>query len=399
MKIVFVSYHYWPPYFGGELRISIERFESLVKRGHQVVVLTSGSPGYRAHEFINGIEIFRSPEVHPSKTGRGMRRLLFPHWVVRTMKNIDFDIMHFAGTGGVDPITSNFGNWLTCKTAKRKGAKLVCVHSLADTEEEMYTERGFNRRLRKFTLDQMDAIVSVSPALHEGVKKYYPASAHLLPYGIRDDIFSRLPAGERSRLRSEYAIPENQVLISFLGSVSLRKGFDLLANVFFKVHEQYPDWCLWIIGPYTKTDNQNIDNGEMQALVDELKQFPNVRFWGRIDDRKHLATLLALSDLFVFPSRKEGMGIAPLEAMAAGVPVIISRIPGVTDLANVEGETGLYIEVDNCESLQSAMIKLGTNMQLRQKMGSAAHQRIVNDFSWEKYIDDLEVLYTSLLAA
>lgn len=392
-----MSYHYWPPYFGGELRISIERFEALVKRGHQVVVLTSGSPGYPAHEIINGIEIFRSPEVHPSKTGRGIRRLLFPHWVVRMMKNIDFDIMHFAGTGGVETITTSYGNWLTCKTAKRKGAKLVYVHSLADSEKEMYSEKGIDRRLRKFTLNQMDVILSVSPALHEGVKKYYPASARLLPYGIRDDLFFPLPTGERSSLRSEYAVSDHQVVISFLGSVSLRKGFDLLAKVFWKIREQYPDWCLWIIGPYTKTDNQNIDDREVQASLDELKKLPNVRLWGRMDDRKQLATLLALSDLFVFPSRKEGMGIAPMEAMAAGVPVIISRIPGVTDLANVEGETGLYIEVDNSESLQSAMIKLGTNAQLRQKMGTAAHQRIVNAFGWEKYIDDLETLYASLL--
>jgi hypothetical protein len=61
MKILFVSYHYWPPHFGGELKISIERFESLVKRGHQVTALTSGVPGLPARETLNGIEIRRFP--------------------------------------------------------------------------------------------------------------------------------------------------------------------------------------------------------------------------------------------------------------------------------------------------------------------------------------------------
>ncbi len=397
MNILFVSYHYWPPHFGGELLISIERFESLVQRGHRVIVLTSGASGFPDHEVINGIEIFRSPKVHSSKIGRGLRRLLFPLWAIRMMKKIDFDIVHFSGAGGVDPITSNFGNWLTCKAAKKRGAKLVWVHSLADTETEMFSEAGLDRRLRRFNLKQIDTIVAVSPALYEGVKKYYPNSALCLPCGIHDDIFSPCSDVERRASREEYSISENQIVISFLGSVGLRKGFDLLANTFLELNGQSPEWVLWVMGPYTKKENQNIDNSEVSDLIDRLQEFRNVRFWGRIDDRKQLATLLALSDIFVFPSRKEGMGIAPMEAMAAGVPVIISRIPGVTDLANIEGKTGLYVEVGDVQSLKSAMVKLGTDKQLRQAMGKAAHERIRAEFGWVNYIDKWEQLYSSLL--
>ena len=199
MKILFVSYHFWPPEFGGELLLSIERFESLTKRGHQVIVLTSGSPGYQDHELTNGIEILRSPMIHLSKIGRVFRRLFFPVWVLAKINRIEFDILHLLGTGGLGPITSNFGNWLACKAAKRKNAKLVYVHSLADTEKEMYSENGVNLKLRKIVLDEMDAIVSVSPAMYEEVKKFFPFTSRFIPNGIHNDIFIPLSTIEKKK--------------------------------------------------------------------------------------------------------------------------------------------------------------------------------------------------------
>jgi len=81
--------------------------------------------------------------------------------------------------------------------------------------------------------------------------------------------------------------------------------------------------------------------------------------------------------------------------MACGVPVIISQIPGITDQASIEGVTGRYIEVNNAEALRNAMIELGNGSELRQKMGKAARQRIVEQFGWEKHIDEWESLYTT----
>jgi len=397
MKILFISYHYWPPHFGGELLISIERFESLIQSGHQVVVLTSGTPGLPGKEIKNGIEINRSPMVHNSRFGRGLRRLLYPLWAVYQMWKINFDIMHLGGAGGVDPITSNFANWFVTAVAKIKGAKTVWVHSLADTEEEMFTEEGFNRRLRKFTLDQMDLIVSVSPALEYAVKQYYPKTSHNLPYGVQDNVFHPFSLEKKVSIRDGFSINKDQVVITFLGSVTLRKGFDVLTQVFMELQEQYSQLVLWIIGPTTSRENQNINDDEVAGFVNQLDKKDNVHFWGRIDNRQELASLLAASDIFVFPSRKEGMGIAPMEAMSCGIPVIISKIAGVTDLANIEGQTGLFVEVGNKDSLKSALLKLINNAELRTEMGEAAHTRIKSEFGWNKYIQDWETLYSSLL--
>jgi glycosyltransferase involved in cell wall biosynthesis len=396
MEILFVSYYYWPPHFGGELLLSIERFQSLVERGHSVTVLTSGTPGFPREEQTQGVRILRSPIIHDSRIGRGFRRLLFPIWASRQMKKIGLDILHHGGTGGIEPVTKSMGMTLLNKTAHNLGAKTVFVHNLADTEKEMFSTVGFERKLRNKMLRQVDAIVSVSPALHEGVLDVFPDKAKLIINGIRDDLFVPLIEDERKNFRLESGISGEEMVFSFLGTVTKRKGFDLLIKAFIDLFKQYSNFRLWVIGPINRIENQNLDE-EIPGLLDLSDQETKaIRFWGRINDRQKLAKIIGSSDVFVFPSRREGMGLAPLEAMATGVPVIVSRIPGVTDLANVEGETGLYINVEDLEGLKNAMISLGTDSKKRKEMGINARQRIFSGFGWQKHIEDWQVLYNGL---
>jgi glycosyltransferase involved in cell wall biosynthesis len=79
--------------------------------------------------------------------------------------------------------------------------------------------------------------------------------------------------------------------------------------------------------------------------------------------------------------------------MATGVPVVIARLPGITDLANIDGVTGLYVAPGNVEQLKEAMRRLGEDKVLRQRMGQAARQRIVEAFSWDQHVSRWEQLY------
>lgn len=397
MKILFASYYYWPPHFGGELKISIERFESLVQRGHKVTVLTSGIPGLPEREIVDGIEILRSPRIHDSRFGRGIRRLVFPIWASAQMRKMKFDILHHGGTGGITPLDNFFGMTLLNRCANKKGAAKVIVHSLADTETEVLVTQGFGSRLRNKNLGQMDCIVSVSPALHTGVARVFPEKAKMILNAVKDGVFKPLKKEKRRNFRQSNGIIEEQVVFSFLGTVSQRKGFDLLVPVFISLLMDNPSYRLWVIGPVSKVENQNVDEIAIERLISNSKDHSKgIKYWGRIDNRDELTTILASSDVFVFPSRKEGMPLAPMEAMSAGVPVIISRIPGVTDQASIEGVTGRYIQVNDADELRNAMIELGSDPELRERMGQAARQRIEQEFGWEKHIDEWEALYTSL---
>mgnify|MGYP001626370629 FL=1 len=394
MNIAFVSYTYWPPYFGGELRLAIERLETLARRGHRVVVFTSGAPGFPREERSQGLRVLRSPVIGTTRGARLARRAVFLIWTLKHLQKECYDAVHFGSMPGVDLSTDALSAFFLAGIARRKGARTVTVHALADSESaalDLSGTKGFWKRVYYLN---MDHIVAVSPALYQPLAKWWPDKTLLVPYAVRDEVFKPLPHNERLRLRRERGIPENGVVFLFLGSVGRRKGFDLLAQAFARLAPKYPNWYLWVIGPRTRAESQNLDEIEVREVSAPLASLKDrVRWWGRVDDRHELARIMGAGDVFVFPSRREGMGLAPMEAMAMGLPVIISRIPGVTDLANVEGETGIYVPVGDTNALEVAMERLGTDSELRQRMGQKAVQRIREAFSWDPYIDKWERLY------
>lgn len=393
MQILFVSYQYWPPDFGGELLASIERFQSLASRGCSVTVLTSGRVGFPSHEVQRGVNVHRSPIIGKNRPGRLLRRVVFILWVCWRVIPSRFDVLHFGSSGAIGPMSSAISTKVLLLLAWLKGARTVIVHSLADTEQSAFDTHGWKGFWHKASFSGFDCIVAVGPAIYEGLRTHFPNRVTLLPYGVRDDVFTRSLEARR-RLRAEKAVEDSDVIFTFLGSVGRRKGFDLLAQAFAELAPRHPDWRLWVVGPRTRLENQNIDESEVANVTRALREVEDrVTFVGRVDERASLSQILSGGDVFVFPSRQEGMPIAPMEAMAVGLPLIIARIPGVTDLASIEGETGLYIPRDDLGALKAAMIRLGTDEELRKRMGARAAQVVREGFAWEQHVTNWMKLY------
>jgi len=394
MRIAFVSYTFWPPDFGGELLISMERFQSLAAHGYSTTVLTSGRPQFASHETTGVLEVWRSPVIHNSRPGRALRRIVFWFWAALQLVLCKADVVHFGSIPGLAFINSSLVTFLLCGLAKCKGTRTVIVHSLAESDTEIYASQGWLGFCQKLFYRAVDNIVAVSPALYRGLAPDFGSKVLLIPCGIKDDIFTRCSNPEREDLRSGHKAGHDDVVFAFLGAVGHRKGFDVLANAFADLAPTHPGWRLWVVGPRTRMENQNIDEREVADVIRPLNGFADrVVFWGRVDDRDALSRILSASDIFVFPSRREGMGIAPLEAMAVGVPVIVSRIPGVTDLANVEGDTGLYVPPGDLPGLKAAMLRLGTDEELRKRMGVRAAQVVREGFAWEQHVTKWMKLY------
>jgi glycosyltransferase involved in cell wall biosynthesis len=104
-----------------------------------------------------------------------------------------------------------------------------------------------------------------------------------------------------------------------------------------------------------------------------------VRFLGRVDD---VAELLAGADVCVMPSRHEGLGVAALEAMAAGVPVVASRVGGLPE-AVVDGATGCLVAPDDASALADALGRLVADRDLRRALGAAGAARVRARFSMD----------------
>ena len=396
LKLIFLSYVCWPPDFGGELLITLERFETLAECGHQIQVLTSGRPGYPRRSRAGGYAIRRSPTVGERRWQRALRRLVFWLWAAWLLFRLDYDVLHFGASAGFNRPSSALMFWGHALIARLKKARRIWVHSLAEREDAALDLRGLNRLWYRTFFANLSQVVAVSPALYTSLHDFIPQKSLLLTCGVRDDLFKPLAPDARGRTRSNECLPPDAVVFVFLGTVGCRKGFDLLARVFAELAPDRPDWRLWVIGPYRASENQNIDLKDVERVIEPLRPvMAQVKFWGRVDQRNELARLMGISDVFVFPTRREGMPISPIEAMSSGLPVIISRLPGVTDLANQEGKTGLYVQPGSIDDLRRAMLQLGEDPGLRESMGRAARIRVVESFGWEAHVRAWERLYQS----
>lgn len=115
----------------------------------------------------------------------------------------------------------------------------------------------------------------------------------------------------------------------------------------------------------------------------KLEEFAISNLVKLLGNWENVSELLAIADLFVLPSRWEGMPMALLEAMAAGLPVVASRVEGVEEVVG-EGIHGLLVPPANSATLAKAILQLLEDPQLRRRMGVAAQKRIQQSYTTER---------------
>lgn len=134
--------------------------------------------------------------------------------------------------------------------------------------------------------------------------------------------------------------------------------------------------------------------GELRKLAGRLGVDRYVRFIGFLPD---IHPLLGATDLLVHPSLGEGFGLAPLEAMGHGLPVVASRVLALAEVIE-EDKSGLLVPPEEPGQLADAIITLLKNAQLRKKMGEAGRQRFLENFTLDKMVKKTEAVYEEILA-
>ncbi|HEY1271824.1 MAG TPA: glycosyltransferase, partial [Terriglobales bacterium] len=132
---------------------------------------------------------------------------------------------------------------------------------------------------------------------------------------------------------------------------------------------------------------------DYETQVANLGLERNVLFLGR---RTDVPDILTSSDIAVLPSQAEGLPNAVLEYLAAGLPTIASNVGGNAEIIR-DGETGLLVPPDNPTVLAQSLLKLLRGPELASRIGAAGQQRVRNDFSFERMIEEVDKLYNALL--
>ena len=173
---------------------------------------------------------------------------------------------------------------------------------------------------------------------------------------------------------TRYTVPErdwSSPRLLSAGRIVHQKGLDLGLRALSQLMDL--DWSWSIAG-----DGPQLEN--LKSLAKDLDMAERVRFLGW-QSREELIHRYHESNLFLFPSRHEGMPNAVLEAMSTGLPVIATRIAGNEELV-LEGENGCLVPAGNVDELREALRRILVDPNLRKKMGSASRQRVEQNYSW-----------------
>jgi glycosyltransferase involved in cell wall biosynthesis len=187
--------------------------------------------------------------------------------------------------------------------------------------------------------------------------------------GVDDERFRPDPDA-RSAVRSELGIPEQVPLLLFLGRLNRDKGVLDLAEAFAKLAEIYADVQLLFVGPD--------EDGMIGKIITTCSVVRGrVHF---VDYTLSPERFMAAADIFCLPSYREGFGMVAIEAAAAGMPVVASRIYGITD-AVVDGLTGLLHPPGDVDAIVQRVSGLLSSPDRCREMGASARARARADFS------------------
>jgi glycosyltransferase involved in cell wall biosynthesis len=175
--------------------------------------------------------------------------------------------------------------------------------------------------------------------------------------------------------------------VLFVGRLATQKRPDIAVRAFARVRELYPEAELQIVG-------DGPARGDVEALVDFLGLRPAVRFSGTRDD---VPALLSRAACVILSSDYEGCPFTVIEAMAAGAPVVATRVGGVPELVE-HGVTGLLVEPRSPEALAVGVSELLANPELANRMGAAGRVAVRKHFSVERMVEGVATVYEQVAA-
>ena len=237
-------------------------------------------------------------------------------------------------------------------------------------------------------LADADGIIAFSPHERDAMARLYGADSgriHLIPCGVDLRTFRPL---DREESRQRLGLNGDKVLL-YVGRIESLKGVELLVHTVAQLDTCEPVRAL-VVGDDNGQDNEL---ARIRRLAETLQVEDAFDFVGRVP-QEELPVYYSAADVCVVPSFYESFGLAALEAMACGTPVVASRVGGISTVVQ-HGRTG-YLKSWRCpEAFANSLEMLISSKSLQHSMGQAARRR-AEDLSWEKIAGRIAAVYQTL---
>ncbi|HSI32432.1 MAG: glycosyltransferase family 4 protein [Phycisphaerae bacterium] len=378
MNIALLASQYHP-HVGGVEELVRQLALEYRRRGHHAIVFANRWPrSLPVHEVIDGVPVYRPAFRTPDACWRSRVTYALSHRLVRAglhrvLRTNGIEVLH------VQCVSANAHYALGA--TRRLGLPLVTTlqGELTMDATRVFERSPFARQTLRDALAGSAAVTACSQDTLAEAQTFFGdplgARARVIYNGINLTDFAAPPSGPR---------PARPYVLG-IGRHVAQKGFDVLIRAFALA--ALPTHDLVIAG----------DGPERPALAELARSLgvgDRVRIPGKAD-RPTAIDLFQQCETFVLPSRHEPMGIVNLEAMAAGKPVVATRVGGVPEVVT-DGVTGLLVEPANPDALATALRQLSADAGLRTRLGNAGRLR-AEAFAWPAVADQYLSLYAEAI--
>lgn len=374
MRIGIVCY----PTFGGSGVLATELGKALAQKGHMVHFITYQQPvrlnGFIPNIFYHEVQVPTYPlfDYPPYETALAST-------MVDVIKNNDLDLLHVHYA-----IPHASAAYMAKQILKKEGKNIPVITTLHGTDITLVGRDKTYAPVVTFSINESDAITAVSENLREETFKHFKIEKNIEVIVNFVDVsrFTRKPIDAFKKVIA----PNGERILLHASNFRKIKRVQDVVRIFANVCREIPSKLLFVgDGPERST---------AEDLARELGVCDEIRFVGK---QEQMEDILAIADLFLLTSEYESFGLAALEAMAAGVPVISTNAGGLSEI-NIHGETGFMSDVADVEnmSLQALYILKDQHTLDTFKKKAAEHAR---QFDIQKIVPSYERLYEKFLSS
>ncbi len=335
MKIAIVCY----PTFGGSGVVATELGLELAKKGHEIHFITYNQPVRLAllskNIYYHEVNVPEYPlfQYQPYELALSSK-------LVDTVKLYKIDLLHVHYA-----IPHAYAGYMAKKMLEEDGIYIPMVTTLHGTDITLVGNHPFYKPAVTFSINQSDVVTSVSESLKEATYRFFDIDKEIVVIpnfinNFENKTIENLPC-KRSLIAKE-----DERIVTHISNFRKVKRIDDVVKIFYEIQKEVKAKLLMV--------GEGPEREMAEYMCTELRILDKVIFFGNSNE---IDAILSYSDLFLLPSETESFGLAALEAMSNGVPVISSNSGGLPEV-NDDGITGFLSDVGDVESMSKNAIKI-----------------------------------------
>jgi N-acetyl-alpha-D-glucosaminyl L-malate synthase BshA len=344
MKIAIVCY----PTFGGSGVVATELGLELAKRGHKIHFITYSQPVRLAllnpNVHYHEVHVPEYPLFHYQPY-----ELALSSKLVDMVKLYKIDVLHVHYA-----IPHAYAGYMAKQMLADEGIHIPMVTTLHGTDITLVGNHPFYKPAVSFSINKSDVVTSVSQSLKEDTYRLFDINKEIIvvPNFIELDKETQV---ENIPCHRSLMASENEMILTHISNFRKVKRIDDVIKIFYEIQKEVPSKLMMV--------GEGPEKEIAEYLCNQLGIQNKVIFFGNSNE---IDKILCFSDLFLLPSETESFGLAALEAMACGVPVISSNSGGLSEV-NKDGFSGYLSDVGDVSKMsQDAISLLKDNEKLKQ---------------------------------